>query len=156
MYSPVSSQELNDRTGVTDADTVRQKIERRSGHLEHKKLKWPSLWCRNDLAPGARGRGRDTKTFEERVRQEMKTPDLKREMAQDRTLWMGLLVGKPFNPSYESIAAQYLLSGGFGSTFICWINHTIFNTCQQLEWLCRWFYFFAAVESNLSLSRIYW
>jgi hypothetical protein len=89
-----SSDDLNRRLGVERvADVVRRGRLRWFGHLERKDNNdWTSS-CRNIEVAGRRGRGRSKKTWEECVRQDLKSLGLKKESAQDRTRWRGLIGG---------------------------------------------------------------
>jgi len=51
---------------------------------------------------GAKGRGRSKKTWDECVRQDLKSLGLKKEWAQDRAEWRGLFGGnRPTRASME-------------------------------------------------------
>ena len=91
----ISSEDLSRRLGVERvADVVRRGRLRWFGHLERKdSTDWTSA-CRNITVIGSRGRGRGKKTWDECVRQDLTILGLKKEWAQDRTKWRGLIGGK--------------------------------------------------------------
>ena len=79
------------------AEVVRQGRLRWFGYLEHKnKDEWISS-CRNIEIEDTKNRGRSRKTWDECVRQDLDRFGLKKEMAQDRRAWKGLIKGEPFN-----------------------------------------------------------
>lgn len=89
-----SSEDLNRRLSVDSVtDVVRRGRLRWFGHLERKDSNdWTSA-CRNINVVGARGRGRSRKTWDECIRQDLKALGLRKEWAQDKTKWRGLIVG---------------------------------------------------------------
>lgn len=91
----IASDELNERLGVERVmDVVRRGRLRWFGHLERKDSNdWTSS-CRNINIDGKRDRGRGRKTWDECVRQDLKSLGLTREWAQDRAKWRGLIGGK--------------------------------------------------------------
>jgi len=91
----ISSEDLSRRLGVERvADVVRRGRLRWFGHLERKdSTDWTSA-CRNISVIGSKGRGRGKKTWDECVRQDLTILGLKKEWAQDRTKWRGLIGGK--------------------------------------------------------------
>ena len=99
LKSRMSSRELNERMGVVDvADVVRRERLRWFGHLERKdKNDWVSA-CRDEYVAGASLRGRGKKTWDECVKRDLISLGIKREMAKDRSVWRGLICGKPSNP----------------------------------------------------------
>lgn len=90
----ISSEDLNRRLSVDSVtDVVRRGRLRWFGHLERKDSNdWTSA-CRNINVVGARGRGRSRKTWDECIRQDLKALGLRKEWAQDKTKWRGLIVG---------------------------------------------------------------
>ena len=88
------SVELYKRLGLEDvAVLVRRGRLRWFGHLERKSGDdWVSA-CRNFEVSGTRGKGRGRKTWGECVKGDMVTLSLKREWAQDRSNWRGLIWG---------------------------------------------------------------
>ena len=88
------SVELYKRLGLEDvAVLVRRGRLRWFGHLERKSGDdWVSA-CRNFEVSGTRGKGRGRKTWGECVKGDMVTLILKREWAQDRSNWRGLIWG---------------------------------------------------------------
>ena len=91
----LSSQELNRRLGVLAVtEVVRQGRLRWFGHLERKDgEEWVSA-CRSITVTGEKTRGRSRKTWEECVKNDLKQLGLKKEWAQDRIVWRGLIKGK--------------------------------------------------------------
>ena len=94
LKNRTSSDDLNRRLGVEGVtDVVRRGRLRWFGHLEQKDSDdWTSA-CRNIEVVGTKSRGRNKKTWEECVRQDLKRLGLKKEWAQDRTKWRGLTGG---------------------------------------------------------------
>ena len=99
LKNRISSGDLNRRLGVEGVtDVVRRGRLRWFGHLERKDSDdWTSA-CRNVEVVGTKRRGRSKKTWEECVRQDLKRLGLKKEWAQDRTKWRGLIGGKRLTP----------------------------------------------------------
>ena len=91
----LSSAELYRRVGVESvADVVRRGRLRWFGHLERKdSTDWTSS-CRNINIDGRRDRGRSKKTWDECVRQDLKSLGQKKEWALERTSWRSLIGGK--------------------------------------------------------------
>jgi hypothetical protein len=88
----VSSAELDRRLGVQGiVNVVRQGRLRWFGHLERKGSDdWVSR-CRNVVVAGAKSKGRGKKTWGECVRSDLDLLGLKKEWAQDRAEWKGLI-----------------------------------------------------------------
>jgi hypothetical protein len=99
----ISSIDLYTRLGVEAvADVVRRGRLRWFGHLERKpEYDWVSA-CRNIEVEGMSMRGRNRKTWSECVRQDLNILHLKKELAQDREQWRGLIMGnRPTRASME-------------------------------------------------------
>ena len=99
----VDSVELNSRLGIWSlGELLRRNRLRWFGHLERKDSEeWVSA-CRRVEVVGVRGRGRAKKTWDECVRNDLDLLGLRREWAQDRVKWRGLILGKrPTRASME-------------------------------------------------------
>jgi hypothetical protein len=67
------------------------------GHVECKSVDdWVSR-CRNLVVAGHRSRGRGKKTWNECIVKDMRKMGLKKEDAQDRSVWRTGILGKPSN-----------------------------------------------------------
>ena len=99
----VDSVELRSRLGIWSVgELLRRNRLRWFGHLERKdNEEWVSA-CRRVEVVGARARGRVKKTWEECVKNDLDLLGLRRDWAQDRAKWRGLIWGKrPTRASME-------------------------------------------------------
>ena len=94
LKNKISSVDLNGRLGIEGvADIVRRGRLRWFGHLERKgRDDWVST-CRSFEVAGPKSRGRHKKTWDECVRHDLRSLNLKAEWAQDRTKWRAHLEG---------------------------------------------------------------
>ena len=90
----IQTVELRKRLGIECvSDVVRRGRLRWFGHVERKENDdWVSA-CRELQVEGTRPRGRPRKTWNECVADDIKQLGLRREDAQDRTRWSGLISG---------------------------------------------------------------
>ena len=105
----IPSKKLNSFLGVSRVtDVVKRGRLRWFGHLERKCVDdWVSA-CKIFKVPGdkGRGRGRKRKTWGECVDGDMRLLGLKREWAQDRVRWRGLISGN--RPTHDSMETRTL------------------------------------------------